>query len=146
MSNDILNNVREEVESLHEFFCGWFGGRLPKSSFESQFLSRFSEDLIFVPPAGMLLGLENLSKSVFSGYASNPDFRIQIRNVEVHREFDGHILATYEEWQRNALESEPPDNGRVATVLFSSSKPLKWLHIHETWLPSDIMAADTYDF
>ena len=59
------------------------------------------------------------------------------------------MLATYEEWQRNALASTPPDNGRVATVLFEDDRAedrLRWLHIHETWLPEEVMAAGPYDF
>lgn len=34
------------------------------------------------------------------------------------------ILATYEGWQRNALASKPPDNGRIASVLFRGVRPL----------------------
>lgn len=146
MNSSVLDEVRNEIESLHRFLCGWFRGQLPEDVFENQFLDRFSPDLVFIPPAGKLLGLDDLSSSVRKGYATNPDFRIQIRNVEVHREFDGYVLATYEEWQRNALASRPPDNGRVATVLFAIGNPLKWVHIHETWLPQEIMTADAYDF
>ena len=43
---------RRELEGLHEFFCGWFSGRLPEIDFESRFLARFSPDLVFIPPAG----------------------------------------------------------------------------------------------
>ncbi len=146
MNNSVQVRVRIEIEELHEFFCSWFTGKLPKSDFEAKFLARFSPDLGFIPPAGRLLGLKDISSAVFAAHASNPDFRIQIRKVVVQREFDGYILATYEEWQRNALASKPPDNGRIATVLFSSGDPLKWLHIHETWLPEAIMAADPYAF
>jgi hypothetical protein len=56
------------------------------------------------------------------------------------------VLATYEEWQRNALASKPADNGRIATVVFKIGDPLKWVHIHETWLPEAVMAPDDYDF
>jgi len=138
--------VRHEIESLHEFFVGWFSGALPERVFESSFLDRFAPDLVFIPPAGALLGLEHLSSSVRSGYGTNPAFRVQIRAVRVRRHLDGHVLSTYEEWQRNALASKPPDNGRVATVLFSSGEPLQWLHIHETWLPKEVMMAGPYDF
>jgi hypothetical protein len=31
MTSAMTSNVREEVESLHEFFVGWFSGTLPKS-------------------------------------------------------------------------------------------------------------------
>ena len=146
MSSSIHDRVVREIEGLHEFFVGWFTGALPESAFSSDFVDRFSEDLVFIPPAGRLLGLSDLASSIRSAYASNPEFRVKIRRVQVQRELDGYILATYEEWQRNARASTPPNNGRIATVLFSVSEPLKWLHIHETWLPQDVMAAGPYDF
>lgn len=146
VSNAIEERVRQEVEALHEFFVGWFSGELAKAAFDPSFLNRFSPELVFIPPAGKLLGLADLSSAVRAGYASNPHFRVEIRRVEVQREFDGYVLATYEEWQRNALASTPPDNGRIATVLFASSNPLQWLHIHETWLPEEIQAVGPYDF
>lgn len=146
MNNDIQETVRLEIEALHQFFVGWFTGTLPKSSFESGFLNRFSDNLVFIPPAGRLLGLSDLAPAVRDLYSSNPDFRIAIRQVRVQRQFDNYVIATYEEWQRNARASTPPDNGRLATVLFRCSEPLTWLHIHETWLPPEIMSAGPYDF
>ena len=138
--------AREEVEALHHFFVGWFSGALPEEAFEPEFLVRFDPQLVFIPPAGRLLGLADLAGAIRSGYATNDAFRVQIRNVQVRREWPGYLLATYEEWQRNALESTPPDNGRVATVLFAVEDRLRWCHIHETWLPDDVMAAGPYDF
>jgi hypothetical protein len=146
MSTSIHEQIRVEIEDLHKFFCNWFAGKLPKADFDSKFTTRFATDLVFIPPAGELLGLADLSSAIYKGYASNSKFKIQIRGVTVRREFDGFVLATYEEWQRNALASEPPDNGRVVTVIFKSSDPLRWVHIHETWLPKVVMASDNYDF
>ena len=143
---DIQESVRLEIEALHQFFVGWFTGALPETDFESGFLDRLSSDLILIPPAGRRLDLNDIASAVRDGYASNPQFKIAIRNVQVHRQFENHVMATYEEWQRNALASKPPDNGRLATVLFKGPEPLKWLHIHETWLPPDEMAAGPYDF
>ena len=134
------------IEGLHEFFCEWFGGRVPKSVFESEFLPRFSTHLVFIPPAGRYLGLADLGESIRSGYGSNPEFRVQIREVKVLRQLGRHVLVTYEEWQRNALASTPPNNGRIASVLFESGTRLKWVHIHETWLPREVMERDDYDF
>lgn len=144
--SSIQIRVQSEIEALHEFFVGWFTGVLPESAFNSTFLQRFSPKLVFVPPAGNLLGLAELSSSVRAGYATNPNFRIQIRRVQVQQELEGYVVATYEEWQRNALASKPPDNGRIATVIFSLGEQLHWRHIHETWLPDEIIAADSYDF
>ena len=141
-----LDLVKKEIEELHEFFCEWFGGSMSESLFESEFLNRFSEDLVSIPPAGRYLSLHDISKSVRAGYNTNPQFRVQIRNVKITQHLGDYIVATYEEWQRNALASTPPDNGRVATVLFHSGDRLRWLHIHETWLPEEIMEADSYDF
>jgi hypothetical protein len=138
--------VRAEIEALHEFFVGWFSGRLSQARFDSGFLDRFSSDFLIIPPAGTLLGLDQLSSAIRSAHATNANFRVAIRNVSILREFDGHILATYEEWQRNAQASTPPDNARIATVLFRDVRPLRWLHIHETWLPETIARAGPYDF
>ena len=138
--------VREEIEALHAFFVEWFSGALAENAFDASLLPRLAPDLVFIPPAGRLLGHDDLVSSIRKGYATNAEFRVQIRNVRVQREFGSHVLATYEEWQRNALASEPPDNGRLATVLFGVGERLQWQHIHETWLPEEIMRAGPYDF
>jgi hypothetical protein len=145
MNTSIHDQVRIEIEELHTFFCDWFAGKLPKTDFDSRFTTRFAPDLVFIPPAGELLGLAELSTAIYKGYASNPKFRVQIRGVTIQREFNGYVLATYEEWQRNALASKPADNGRIATVVFKIGDSLKWVHIHETWLPKAVMTSDNYN-
>ncbi len=146
VTSAVKSEARAEIEALHEFFVGWFSGALPKSAFEISFRRRFAENLLFIPPAGFQFGLSELSASVERAHGSNPAFRIAIRNVKVHLVFPDHILATYEEWQRNALASTPPNNGRVATVVFERAECLRWLHIHETWMPPEQMAAGPYNF
>ncbi len=138
--------VQQEVEALHTFFVGWFSGALPESQFESGFLSRFDPGFLLIPPAGTLLTLDELASGVRRAHATTPEFRTAIRNVTVRRMLDGHTLATYEEWQRNALASKPPENARLATVLFENTEPLRWLHIHETWMPASVAAKGPYDF
>ncbi len=60
------------------------------------------------------------------------------------------VLATYEEWQKGALNSKPPNNGRVSSAVFlkDRSRPngLMWLHVHETWLPEAVVSADPFSF
>lgn len=146
MSANTESAVRTDVEALHKFFVGWFSGALSASAFDTEFLPRFSPDFHLVPPAGTLMNLEQLTEAIRSTHDTNPEFRIAIRNVTIRAQFDGHILATYEEWQRNALASQPRDNGRLATVVLRDTRPLQWLHVHETWLPQDIMEAGPYDF
>ncbi|MFQ5529088.1 MAG: hypothetical protein ACE5FP_01940, partial [Gemmatimonadota bacterium] len=126
--------VREEVESIHDFFVGWFSGSLASSAFESEFLSRFDRDFVLIPPTGASLTVDDLSARIFEGRATNPNLRISIRNVIIRHVVGDQILATYEEWQRNPLAA-PSENARVATVVFRNEQPLRWLHVHETWLP-----------
>lgn len=146
MYDDIQVKVRHEVERLHQFFVSWFNGTIAESTLQSDFLDRMSGDLVCILPGGVRLGLDELFPAIRDGFGSNPDFRIAIRDVKIHWVFDDYVLATYEEWQRNALASKPPDNGRISTVLFRGAERLKWLHIHETWLPMERMAAGPYDF
>ncbi|MGI9301548.1 MAG: hypothetical protein ACR2RB_02420 [Gammaproteobacteria bacterium] len=143
MTTSVEEIVRQEIEDLHMFFIGWFSGAILATDFDVGFLARFGPDFRLIPPAGSILTLDELAASVRKGYGTNPDFRIAIRNVTVRRVLDSHILATYEEWQRNALASTPPENARIATVLFDHSEPLRWLHIHETRMRSTV---DAYDF
>ena len=106
MSDDKLESaVREEIEALHRFFVAWFSGSVPTSDsvFEAEFLRRFDEHFVLVPPAGTVLRLSVLATNIRSAHGSNPDFRIAIRGVTIHRAWGTYILATYEEWQRNAL-------------------------------------------
>lgn len=138
--------VKSEIVALHEFFVGWFSGTIPESAFEQDFSVRFDPEFILIPPAGTLLKLEDLSARVRNAYASNPDFKIAIRNVKVRRVLSGNILATYEEWQKDALASKPANNARLASVLFKDSKPLKWLHVHETWMLQRDNENNRYEF
>lgn len=146
MAPPLESLVREEIEDLHAFFVGWFSGTLEQSVFDSAFMARMDPELVLIPPAGNVLELDELEAGLRKGHGANPDFRIAIQNVRVLRSWDHHVLAIYEEWQRGARQSTPSNNGRVATVLFRRSERLTWLHVHETWLPPEVMAAGPYDF
>lgn len=144
--------AREEIEALHAFFVDWFGGLIAADAevFEQRFAKRFHADCELIQPSGSTLTRQVFFDAVRQSHASSPDFRIAIRNVRVRYELaNGLSLVTYEEWQRNAVNSKPPDNARAATVLFQQSeddRSLSWLHIHETWLPADQTPASRFDF
>ncbi len=146
MNDRIEREVCEEIEALHEFFVDWFAGTRPQDSLQELFRARFDPGFVLIPPSGALLNLEELGNVLQSAYGSNPEFRIAIRHVSVRRAGNELILATYEEWQRNAKASDPPDNGRITTALFRRGEKLQWVHVHETWLPEAVMAAGPYDF
>ena len=146
MAASIETSVKREIEDLHRFFVEWFSGIMPAAEFDAGFYSRFDPEFRLIPPSGSILTLGEIGTGIRNAYGTNPDFRIAIRNVRIRRARDRTILATYEEWQRNALASTPPDNARIATVLFETSVPLRWLHIHETRMPASAVAADAFDF
>ena len=141
--------VSGEIEALHEFFVSWFGGQQPntEASFERGLASRLDMDFSLIQPGGVTLTRDALLNAIRAGHGSNPEFRIAIREVTLRRTIGAHVLATYEEWQRNAKASRPHENARVATVLLSTdSDRMRWLHVHETWLPREVMEAGPYDF
>jgi hypothetical protein len=146
MTSTIESQVRDEIEALHRFFVDWFTGAAPNDAIETDFLNRFDPDFLLIPSGGTILTLDAFESTLRLSHGTNPDFRIAIRNVTIRRNLDDCIVATYEEWQRNALASTPPDNARIATVLFKRARPLRWLHVHETRLPDSIVTAGPYDF
>lgn len=146
MNHRIEQEVRAEIETLHEFFVNWFAGTSPPDSLHELVRTRFDPGFVIVPPSGTLLTLEDLVDGLQAVHGKNPGFRIAIRNVRLRHASGDLVLATYEEWQRNAKASQPPDNARISTALLRKSKSLQWLHVHETWLPETVRSAGPFDF
>lgn len=151
-TSEAAAEVQSEIEALHDFFVGWFRGTISNDddTFQAGFARRFDPGFILIAPGGTVLPLATLTKAIRAGHGSNPEFRIAIRNVVLRRELGKHVVATYEEWQRNALNSTPSDNGRLSSALLERAPVapggFAWLHLHECWLPDDIIAAGPYDF
>jgi hypothetical protein len=145
-----LEAARDEIVELHEFFVDWFAGRCPDDddSYRERLLDRLSEQLVYLMPGGNALSYADLRDGMRKAHGSNPDFRIAVRDVTLHHVDDGSMTVSYVEWQRNAKQSKPSDNGRYSTVLFvrGSDGRLRWRHLQETWLPAEQMAAASYDF
>ena len=152
-TTELLSTATREIEGLHEFFVDWFGGLCMSddATFNDRFTVRFGPDLVLIQPGGETLGYDALIAGVRGAYGKSPDFHIQIRNVEIQQVLaDRYALIRYEEWQRNARNSRPENNGRVSSALFDTEVQdrdgLQWLYIHETWLPEAVMAAGPFDF
>lgn len=144
--SELEKDVQKEVDELHVFFVDWFSGNADKDSYEERFVNRFDPAAIFIAPNGMLLEYEQLIGFMQGAYGSNPDFRIAIRDVKIRHESSSQVVATYTEWQRNAVDAPTPDNGRLSTAVLSRDKPFRWLHVQETWLPEEVQSAGPYDF
>lgn len=140
------NEIRQEIEELHAFFVGWYNGNLPGSSFDDEFVARLGADFTIIMPSGIELNYETLSSAMRQSFGKNPGFRIEIRNVRLIHATESTAIARYEEWQRKEQEGAESGSGRVSTVVFSREDRLKWLHVHETWLPEDVVRGDPFDF
>ncbi len=142
----LLDNVRREIVDVHAFFVAWFGGTAGRDQMETQFVSRMDANMTFIPPEGVSLSLEQLTGGLKQAFGSNPNFRIDIRDVVIRHMLDNHILVTYTEWQRGALNTSPAENARQSSALLTKNQPFKWLHLQETWLPEEIRAAGSFNF
>ena len=144
--SDLQDDVREEIEDLHRFFVAWFNGTAQPEELDEVFVPRLDDAAHYVTPDGHRLGRDALIAMLRQAHGGNPDFRIQVRDVEVRRQLGEHLLVTYTEWQKGAKASRPSDNARVTTALLTGAKPFRWLHIHETWLPEAVRAQGPFDF
>ncbi|MCC7410039.1 MAG: hypothetical protein IT495_00185 [Gammaproteobacteria bacterium] len=148
----VAQRVRAEIVELHEHFVTWYAGRCDAddATFERFFSCRFSPDFAIVLPAGTLHAGVDFLPVLRAGHGSNADFRICIRDVRVREAGAGLVVATYEEWQRNARNSSPADNARLTTAVLVGAthapRRFAWLHAHETWLPSSVLTADRFEF
>lgn len=141
----ILRTVTKEIVELHDFFTEWFKGTVERQQLEPRFLSRLHEGFVFIPPDGQVITRELLKEIFDRGYGTNNYFKIQIRDVTICHEVGNLMMATYTEWQVGAIQSENT-NARVVSILIEMTTPVKWLHIHETWLPESVRPADSFDF
>jgi len=142
-----------EVIDLHIFFEDWFGGYCENSEqvFAERLLDRMHGDFNIILPGGMMIYGAHFWPEFRKLYGSNPDFHISIRAVQQQPlAGDSVYLVNYQEWQRNALQSTPKNNGRLSSAVFveDSDAPngINWFHVHETWLPDGVMAAEPYDW
>lgn len=146
MKLDMLETqLREEVIALHDFFVGWYNASLPESAFDTEFMARLDDGFTIIMPSGARLDHETLVSSMRASYGKKPGSHIEIRNVCLLQATGGIAVAQYEEWQYNQQASPGVGSGRISTVIFSLGDKLQWLHVHETWLPEDIVQANDFN-
>ena len=142
-------SVAAEIIALHAVLAGWLNGSLPNdaATFSAGIEDRLADGFFNIQPAGRVLGREELLAGLRAGHGMSPDFDIRIRDVVLrHRLPGGLVVATYEEYQRGARNSEPT-NARLSTVVMRPGEPAaSWLAVHETWLPQEQLSADLFDF
>ncbi len=147
-----FDQVAREIDDLHDLFVAWYAAAWPKqrTDFDARMGRRMDRDFSIITPTGQFLKCAEILDLIYDGHGRNSAFRIKTRNVQLLRGVGDQILATYEEWQHHAVNSDRGENGRLSSALFApdESQPngLRWLHVHETWLPDDVVAAGDFDF
>jgi hypothetical protein len=153
-SHDVLlAAAKAEIEDFHTFFDDWFQGSVENDEqiLQARHGDRLADDFQLTYPGGVTMDRKGLIDGVRQAYGKSPGFRVQIRNVRLRPLVcDRHLLANYEEWQKNAVNSTPTNNARFSSAIFRivSDDPiaLEWFHLHETWLPREVMDADPFDY
>lgn len=152
MSQTDLDRVRAEIERLHRFLTEWLNGTVAGTEdvLRDGMTDCLHPGFINIQPAGVVLDRETILDQIRSAHGRSPEFRILIRNVQLHHALgngDG-LLATYEEYQRGARNSARAENARLSTAVFADTDDggLTWLHIHETWMPDAAHAPEHFDF
>ena len=142
-----------EIIELHRFFEDWFGGYCDDSDqvFAERLLDRMHEDFSIVLPGGIMLDGAGFLPEFRKLYGSNPGFHISIREVRQQPSVtDSVYTVTYQEWQRNAMQSIPENNGRLSSAILLTDEQapngFKWFHVHETWLPDPIIAVEPFNW
>ncbi len=124
-----------EIAALHDFFQAWYRGVADDQDFR-QFEAALADDFVIVVPDARVLERDAIVGAVRGQRASDPEIVIEIRNVRAHRSDSDSALFTYEEWQ---MRTGQPARGLLSTVVFGrddhARNGLRWLHVHETWLP-----------
>ncbi|RYH06739.1 nuclear transport factor 2 family protein [Tropicimonas sp. IMCC6043] len=143
--------IEATIFDIHAFFTDWVGGRCPgdKETFQRNALDRISDDFVAIFPAGRMFGKKDFEGYMGSIYGSNPEFRIKIRDIRVQHATADIAVVNYEEWQRDAKDSDSPNNARVTTMVLGGKPEGDGLHVlqvHETWLPDEVQADGDYSF
>lgn len=142
--------IETAIHDIHDFFTDWVGGRCPgdAETFQRNALDRISDDLVAIFPAGRRFGKDDFKGYMSSIYGSNPDFRIKIRDIRVNHVNGKMAVVNYQEWQKAAKDSDPPNNGRITTMVLAEkpSGGVEILQVHETWLPEDLVANGDFEF
>lgn len=126
----------QEIIGLHQFFEGWFLGRLPQT--EAAFgrcATALAADFHIIGPDARLTKRGPLLTGLWQAHGRWHNGRIWIENVVLRHHQGDLALATYEEWQE--IEGQPA-TARLSSVLFrretAAPTGLVWLHVHETWM------------
>ena len=118
-----------EVRELHAFFERWYSGVAALTEFSR--MDVLADSFVLIGPDGRSSNVEQVREFVEAAYGRRPT-GFEIRNVAVRPHTP---VGTYEEWQTAGNAT----TGRISTAAMTldpdTPNGLRWVHLHETWLP-----------
>lgn len=124
---------RREIERLHEFFEGWFGGRLTESSI-SRVTEALGAEFVMVGPSGKILDRDSTLQGIRLDYGSRPGLHIWIENTTIRAAWAGFAVTTYEEWQELNGERTARFSTAILRERHEAPEGWEWLYLHEEWM------------
>jgi hypothetical protein len=118
-----------EVRDLHAFFERWFAGTAESGELER--LDVLDDSFHMIGPDGRQQTVDEVRSAIEDAHGRRP-MQIEIRNVRVHPTAP---VGTYEEWQTSDGVVTGRTSSAVMAVDPSAPNGLRWVHLHETWLP-----------
>lgn len=119
----------DEVRQIHAFFERWYAGTAEADELER--LDVLDESFRMIAPDGRSHTADEVCSAIEADYGRR-SIQIEIRNVWVH---PFSPVGMYEEWQT----TDGQVTGRISTAVMvedpSAPNGLRWVHLHETWLP-----------
>jgi hypothetical protein len=147
-----VEQIVHEVDDLHNLFLAWYAGKPARNRdwYDLNIAARMDTQFSIVSPSGITLAHDEILMLIYEGHGQSKEFRINTRNAKLLRRDGNIVLVSYEEWQHHAVNSPASQNGRISTALLAvdeaQANGLRWLHVHETWLPDEIQKTGNYDF
>lgn len=136
---DLADAGAREIVDLHDFFVRWFRGEVPDTrAVWARVADVLDDGFVLVSPEGEIYDCDTLLSGLRDRHGHHgpaSDFTIWTRSAQLRHADETMAVVTYEEWQRR----NGKERGRFSTAVFARDPRgphgLRWLHVHETWLP-----------
>lgn len=142
MTASLAERALAEASDFHDFLQDWLTGEWPRDGF-ARMSDAMDEGLEVISPLGTTTARAPLLEEFegLHGQLSGKPFRIWVENARCRAVIGDVAVVIYEEWH----ELDGETSARLTTALYQDAPAapggVRWLHVHETWLPGQAPAA-----
>ncbi|GAA0937206.1 DUF4440 domain-containing protein [Nonomuraea longicatena] len=127
MTGEPESEIEAEIIRHHRVIERWLSGAATAEEFGS-FAEAHAGGFTLTDPDGTTLTRAQVLARVEGLHGAAPGLRIDIRRARVVASEGPLVVAAFEEWQQNAVRQS-------TAILLRDGAQLRWLHLHETWMP-----------